>query len=287
MARIFGWAVRGRGDEVDHTYVTCDNGRKWECFGQCEGGMLICEGTVSPKAVEGIASQAHAGGIEYAVTGISHQAANRLLWGSKGMVSEARGFWACAMLFGVYGSDALDWLRSAGRSLQQSESPQGPSRAILKNAPHMRALVTSIQERYMRAIRVDGAQDAEGLLGDEFSLMIEGKLGQSYSRQRAAHLLSRHRQLMREKRSLDAKLEIGSLDKPAYMRDLDIALNSALLDMACDIGVRDFISLFEIDPSRPLRLARAKKAGAGRKGRRPRYNKPNGAKAAARKGSDT
>lgn len=274
--KLFGWAVRGRPEEADHTYLSCDNGRSWDCFSRGKGGVMIFEAQAGAKHAQHMSALGHDAGIEYAITGIGHQAANRMLWPAGCLLSEAKGFWACAMLFGAYGSDAARWLGSLTGGIPEPSGQTEPPRALTRIAPGLRGLASSIQERYLKA--AGGAHDPDELLFDEFALIMDNRLGRSYSRHRSGQIMRRHEELLMRKRALEEALASGSMDMGVYTGELNSALNHALLDIACDIGVRDFISLFEIDPSRPLRIA---PSGGGRKRAPARYNKPHGATSAA------
>lgn len=77
---------------LNHTYVTTFDGRKFGCFGRDAGGSLIQTANGDCDLAECIALHAIGGpsgiptkvigmsGIVYVITGVCHQAANRILW---------------------------------------------------------------------------------------------------------------------------------------------------------------------------------------------------------------
>lgn len=92
----FGTAI------ADHTYVEID-GQPFGCWGRSTGGTLL--GTWYGDAALGICLATPSGkaGIRYAMSGVCHQAANRILWPSGGNVSKAVGAPASVLLWGTFG----------------------------------------------------------------------------------------------------------------------------------------------------------------------------------------
>lgn len=90
---------------ADHTYVECGNGgRGWKCFGGKTGGHAIRTATGSTARADAIATPTeHSGLACYAVNGVCHQAANRILLAAQITVEGARGYGVSHAMFGVYG----------------------------------------------------------------------------------------------------------------------------------------------------------------------------------------
>jgi hypothetical protein len=99
---------------ADHTYVTSQSGLKWGCFGRSAGGNCLVRGPgdsviadclskpIRPFRVFPLQIPLYAGVI-YGITGVCHQAANRVLWPSGNMVVGAAGYQQSAGAFGPYG----------------------------------------------------------------------------------------------------------------------------------------------------------------------------------------
>jgi hypothetical protein len=90
---------------VDHTYVLSSEGHAWGCFGRWHGGRKICQGPGDADTAECLSQPESKAGVEYGVTGVCHQAANRILLSAGITVSRARGYRISAFLYGTYGRD--------------------------------------------------------------------------------------------------------------------------------------------------------------------------------------
>ena len=89
---------------TDHTYVTSSDGYTWPCFGRSQGGSLICSGVGNTAKANCLSNPGgRFAGIIYGITGVCHQAANRVLYPSGQTVSRARGYMASFALYGTYG----------------------------------------------------------------------------------------------------------------------------------------------------------------------------------------
>jgi hypothetical protein len=90
---------------ADHTYVECGNGgRGWRCFGGKTGGHAIRTAAGSTVRADAIATPTeHSGLACYAVNGVCHQAANRILLAAQITVEGARGYGVSHAMFGPYG----------------------------------------------------------------------------------------------------------------------------------------------------------------------------------------
>ncbi len=92
-------------DLADHTYVECGAGRRaWGCWGGKSGGQEIRRGSGSTSQANEIAGPNERAGITcYLINGVCHQAANRILFPAKILVTGARGYGVSEALFGPYG----------------------------------------------------------------------------------------------------------------------------------------------------------------------------------------
>lgn len=94
---------------ADHTYVQCDTGgARWGCWGGSTGGRVLRSGAGSTQRADRIAQPDEKANIRcYAINGVCHQAANRILLPAGILVSNARGYWVSVGLFGTYGKVGL------------------------------------------------------------------------------------------------------------------------------------------------------------------------------------
>jgi hypothetical protein len=89
---------------MDHTYVASSCGLRWGCFGRDDNGAMICTGSESSRLANCLSQVDSRAGIIYGITGVCHQAANRILYPARLTVSLAGGFRHSVFVFGLYGS---------------------------------------------------------------------------------------------------------------------------------------------------------------------------------------
>ena len=90
---------------ADHTYVTSSDGKVWPCWGRSTGGSVICSGPGNAAAADCDSFPWKLAGIMYAVTGVCHQTANRILFPSLQNVIAARAAVVSYVSYGVLGMD--------------------------------------------------------------------------------------------------------------------------------------------------------------------------------------
>lgn len=88
---------------ADHTYVRSNKGHNWGCFGRDAGGEAICAGDGKADQAQCLSEPTSTAGIVYGVTGVCHQAANRIMLPANTVVARARGYRFSALLYGTYG----------------------------------------------------------------------------------------------------------------------------------------------------------------------------------------
>jgi hypothetical protein len=90
---------------ADHTYVECGAGAKgWSCWGGKTGGSAFRQGAGSTRRADLIAGADEKAGIAcYAINGVCHQCANRILFPTGALVRGARGYKVSEAIFGPYG----------------------------------------------------------------------------------------------------------------------------------------------------------------------------------------
>ena len=91
---------------ADHTYVSCcdDDTKAWSCWGGKTGGNVLRHGQGSTLRANAIAEPDEKAGITcYAINGVCHQAANRILLPAAITVSGAAGYRLSEAMYGTYG----------------------------------------------------------------------------------------------------------------------------------------------------------------------------------------
>jgi hypothetical protein len=102
VGTFFGYAIK-MTLPADHTYVTSDRGHVWPCWGRFAGGNLICMGQGNLDEGDCLSQPNSEAGINYGVTGVCHQTANRILYPSRLLVSRASGYIGSVFAWGTYG----------------------------------------------------------------------------------------------------------------------------------------------------------------------------------------
>lgn len=90
---------------ADHTYVECHSGSKgWSCWGGKTGGTQLRVAAGSTGRADLIAGKDERAGITcYAINGVCHQSANRILFPANATVRGARGYKVSEAIYGPYG----------------------------------------------------------------------------------------------------------------------------------------------------------------------------------------
>lgn len=122
---------------ADHTYVECGTGVVgWSCWGGKTGGREIVRSAGSTLQANTIANADERAGITcYGVNGVCHQAANRILWPSRTLVSAATGYWVSSSLFGTYGKENRNLLHVCEAPFVQHNTVTGDLPNCVEAAP--------------------------------------------------------------------------------------------------------------------------------------------------------
>lgn len=105
MGILSGFAIKMTPIGPDHTYVSSSLGHAWGCWGGSAGGRSICSGNGNCDQADCLSHPNAQAGISYGVTGVCHQTANRILFPAAQTVSQAWGYRASILIWGVYGTD--------------------------------------------------------------------------------------------------------------------------------------------------------------------------------------
>ncbi|UQA50990.1 hypothetical protein [Vibrio sp. ED002] len=112
IGQLKGYSVPALGglvSSLSHTYVKGSNGKEWGCFGTTSGGKCIASGNGDLAVAERLAGFRSWAGICYGITGVCHQASNRILSPSEQTVNRADGYFLSVATFGEYGVGDVSW----------------------------------------------------------------------------------------------------------------------------------------------------------------------------------
>lgn len=107
LGELKGWAVPTVVRGTDHTCVTSSEGHAWGCFGRNVGQRLLSVGEGEITLAACLSHERGEAGIRYAITGVCHQAANRILLPAGTTVSDARGYRVSSFMYGTYGKNLV------------------------------------------------------------------------------------------------------------------------------------------------------------------------------------
>lgn len=201
---------------ADHTYVECDTGKKgWGCWGGKTGGRAIISGTGSTAQADAIATTNERAGITcYAINGVCHQAANRILWPSKSLVSAASGYWLSSSLYTTYGKNNYNWFHICEAPFDQHMSVTGDLPACT-NSLQVEDTKRSAENDFAVAAmslhtKASGfaADDAAGHLKNHLehvTLLSEYRLGSIYTEKLGQDLCDLHVNIETERLELNKK----------------------------------------------------------------------------------
>ena len=255
---------------ADHTYVKAGL-IPVGCFGRCRGGRRINEGRGDFLWAMAIAGPDGTAALEYAVIGVCHQAANRVLFPAGEFVSGARGYRLSVRRWGIYGSEPWNpfaplenairpWLSEVAAGLREAAAKF----TIDRNAEREYGSVTPVrsspdppmepateerkQAEYDRRIK-DLFRD--GMPGSwieqhqrELELMFDVFLGTDFDKDKEEEVLKLHREHDEVCEELKEKLHNKTLDKETYLRESE-KIDKQVVDATFVIlGKKNFEVLF-------------------------------------------
>jgi hypothetical protein len=92
---------------ADHTYVVLDGSIACGCHGRFAGGTVVSAGRGHVEFGECLATPTGNAGVSYGISGVCHQASNRILWPAGITVLAARGARTSMRAWGTYGRSGL------------------------------------------------------------------------------------------------------------------------------------------------------------------------------------
>jgi hypothetical protein len=234
------------GANWDHTYVESDDGQKWGCFGRDSGGRLLASAKGDSAFANCLSFQRRlASGlvvapgysiyadIIYGVTGVCHQAANRILHPAAGIdVASANGYRQSLFLytrFGAIGGIPLQvpWSQLSHCSKLHPQAPSGntsqvgmPTMKDPKAAALSRKLDTVYQDRQIGL--------NHPVAREELRAMADVYLGEGYDKDKIESVARLQQAMQQSHKELASALESGQINAGIYVD----RLRQLLLDTA-------------------------------------------------------
>jgi len=274
MGTLIGKAYHILSGAADHTYVECGTGKVgWSCWGGKTGGQELAgaRGTGSTNQANAIAGANERGGITcYAINGVCHQAANRILWPARILVSAARGYWVSSSLYTTYGRENLNFLHICEAPFNQHNDVTGDlpdcvetlkleaSQAYL-SARHFelanrdisaeKTFAEAAMALHTKARSLAVAKDAEVHLSyqqEHFSLQSQYRLGAIYSKNLGQSLNNLITDIENERLELErayADKELNLKDFASQFNELTVKFQDYMAETLAPEQYRAYFSL--------------------------------------------
>ncbi|HXH64433.1 MAG TPA: hypothetical protein VNH42_02860 [Mariprofundaceae bacterium] len=255
------------GKLADHTYVTCTGGHAWPCWGRSAGGKVICSGTGSSEQANCIAGPASHAGLVYAITGVCHQTANRVLWPARVLVTAARGYWISSLLYGTYGKGAAAWAAlRGGCSALHGELPDcmAPAMGVIA-APAMSAdesrYVEQVQAIYAEppALGEESETMAEpwkggAMLNRDLTLLAGYRIQAEAGSPEIKSLIDLRDDFHYHKGDLDAKMEAADISVEHYVQEVNAGVVNFQQGCQHALGDKRYAQLTGLEPGDTVEL---------------------------------
>ncbi len=266
MAKLEGYSVKISGLDADHTYVLSDDGYVWPCFGRSSGGHKICYGTGSSAQAECISKPDSTAGLVYAISGVCHQASNRILWptSNHSIVSEAKGYWASAFLYGTYGTALSKWDEKKKKCCGNNGDDEGGMEST-KNGGDTE-LIEKIHTLHSQLLEKENLKkpgeasvdDTSGLdilvPVEEMKLVAHYKLGKNFDTKKIESLQRVQEELLKEKKDRDARFIKKTLVPIDYAAKVNRLLNDMLNEFHRLLGAEDYKKFLNLEPGEEIQL---------------------------------
>lgn len=266
MATLLGHAIPMDGYPWDHAYATSDEGDQWPCHGRSAGGRTICRGAGSSALARCIAQPDLMAGIDYGVTGVCHQMANRILYPAEILVTTARGYIGSLTIWGSYGvlwplgpkivppwpelegcrkhlaGDSQDGGGSGGSGFEGSDD--GGHDMGSDKSGELARRITALYEAAGLGSRTKAETPLPDLRPAELQAAIDVVLGQACPQQKRDAVDKIQRELHGAQADIASKLAVGSLSPEEYLERLRALIDQTFARCEETLGARDFRALF-------------------------------------------
>ena len=226
---------------ADHTYVTNDVGEKYPCGGRAAKGHQISMNIGDSNYADCLAKTDKSAGIRYGITGVCHQMANRILYPSNQLVSQAKGYRASKFVFGTYGRGKWDERLSCDPLFQ----------GMIVSTGTLSTFDQRIRQLYAQ---INNEPIPDDLHAQELKIMINTFLGETFSEESVDRLVQLQESLHTQINEYVNQLELGDISAAEYVNTINGSINQVLYKCKEFLGERDFFRLFgvELDPDQFL-----------------------------------
>ena len=267
MATLTGWAIAIGATGADHTYVTSSDGYVWPCWGRSSGGHPICSGVGSSASANCFSQTSSQAGILYALTGVCHQTANRILFPARAIVSAAGGYWASVLLYGTYGTSTLpsliEWEVRKGRCGGVASDMMANARGVVAAGaaaqadPALQAYLAKVNGLYAAqaqaaTLNLLGNAAQPDILGQELKLMADYRLADAAPDM--APLQGEQASTLARKAVLDQQLISKHLTPAEYAQQVNALLGELLSKSVSLLGEKTHTQLFGVAPGASIQL---------------------------------
>jgi hypothetical protein len=210
----------------DHTYAKSSDGYSWGCFGRDSAGTLLANATSDSSVADCLAKPIRLpgvyAGIRYGITGVCHQAANRILYAAGITVAKAKGYGASVVTWGTYG-------RGPWPERDQCLRIAAPAPVLPKgDEPDMNSKTSS------------AGSDSRA----ELQVLADTTLGPQYDQTKIAMVINLQQMLHREQDGLVRQLDQQFITRKQYLDRLNALLRRIYSECEKILGSQDFEKLF-------------------------------------------
>lgn len=232
-------------DQWDHTYVLCPSMQfTWPCWGRSHGGNLLCSAPGSCITANCIAGPDGHAGIKYAITGVCHQTANRILYPAGITVRNAGGYVVSMTLYGTYGADSDDFF---GRILPRCIQNQTDSSATLEDNPDKNFIQNIVDLYYKPTTNLKNKKtDSITSLGKEFELIINCRLGDKMDTDKIKSVVKEQATILKEKEKIVEDFSSKNLNTQNLVKELNELCKDGLMNYLEILGKDDYQKLFNL-----------------------------------------
>jgi hypothetical protein len=200
-------------------------------------------------------------GLVYAVTGVCHQTANRILYPASAIVSKASGYWASSLVYGTYGTDVAAWIiRRTACSLAKTtartaRAAKPGKRAVMSTAKADVDYLRAIDAIYATAAKRVASPVAFGktqgkpssLVLKETDVLVAHRLGKDARPVSVASLKKAQRALFARKATLDNKYNDNQITKKQYADGVNDLVKKMLDDAEKKLGAEQFTRIIGLE----------------------------------------
>ncbi len=246
LALISGYAVAALNLKWwDHTYVRSNDAYAWGCFGRNSAGQLLDSAMGDSSVADCLAKPIQLpriyAGISYGLTGVCHQAANRILYPAGITVAAAKGYGLSMVTWGTYGRGAWPQ-RDQCVQLVSTQVPALPK----GDEPDMQSKTLSgkVHAIHQRAFNNPAYADSASVSRAELQALADASLGVQYDQAKIAMIINLQQTLHQEQESLVRQFDGQFLSKKQYLERLNALLHRIYSECEKILGSQDFEKLF-------------------------------------------